>query len=310
MPVYIWNSWYEEDRKNTLQVLLDGDLRKLDCRETLEDLLAFMPSKRLTYSNLVSLYHGFVKIEAIDKLRMKDGRFFNSMAPDVYASMALTSTLQNFWRTAVPYSLAGASHHSTGTASMDTTSAKRFWSEVDIPAHPMIKDIPPSAAICAVESLLQAQEVVPAAKQFNFNAKGLVRRAMEEAVYLPAEHYGRVVETVTHLGEVYGVADEAREAIAQNRNSERPAMLFGYNPLSKFLVLKLDERKVKNIYDATVVCKQISERRSRVFFVRQAARFASSCFRTFGIKSSVDKLLGRARVAQPLLALVWTRILP
>lgn len=289
-PFYFWNQWHQVERRNTLHLELKTESEEFDASEMLHKLFTFSPEHSFHFSELASLYHGFVKTEIINRLRSADGRFFYSSAPDVYASLAVTSAIKKFRRSAQPLTMHGISQHSTGFPSNDTKSMRTFLSEEDIAPHPKIKLAPNSASICAAECLLKVQEHVAEANRFEFDIKKLVETAMKEAVYLSPEVYASIVDSVRYIGKTYDIKDYVDKTTAENPNVKRTNLeFFGYDFFRNHLILKLDDAKVKNVYDATVVCQNILNRQSKTFYLLETSRYLSGLAKNFGLKSSLQK---------------------
>jgi hypothetical protein len=73
---------------------------------------------RESYSRLPCLYNSIVKRSLINDLANKSAnkKFFNSIAPDVFSSIALSSVINKYLLTDYPFSVNGASKHSNGTS--------------------------------------------------------------------------------------------------------------------------------------------------------------------------------------------------
>ncbi len=291
---YFWNQYYKSELRNTLQASLKSSFRKYDSKETVKELLAFKPGSNLNFfSDLACLYHGFIRRDTIDRLRLPDGRFFNSTLPDVYASLVVSCAVENLYQSDVPYSLSGISKHSTGFSSENSQSLQKFLSEIDIPPHPHMKIVPYSYALCTAECILKIQENFPETRKFELNIKGMTRKAMEDAVDLSADNYQFVADAVKYTCEVYGIQEHANQVIAQNPNS--PAIspvILGYNFLNDYLVLKLNE-DVKNIYDATLAYKKLIEKNLYGFYILEGNRFLLSSVKNYGIRNSISKGIRR-----------------
>jgi hypothetical protein len=291
---YFWNQYYKSELRNTLQTSLKSSFRKYDSKETVKELLAFKPGSNLNFfSDLACLYHGFVRRDTIDRLRLPDGRFFNSTLPDVYASLVVSCAVENLYQSDVPYSLSGISKHSTGFSSENSQSLQKFLSEIDIPPHPHMKIVPYSYPLCTGECILKIQENFPETRKFELDIKGMTRKAMEDAVELSADNYQFVADAVRYTCEVYGIQEHANQVIAQNPNSPviSPVIL-GYNFLNDYLVLKLNE-DVKNIYDATLAYKKLVEKNLYGFYILEGNRFLLSSVKNYGIGNSISKGIRR-----------------
>lgn len=291
--IYFWNQFYSENLRNTLHVSFKNNAKKYDSSQLLEKLLTFDPTIALDFNNLACLYHGFVKRETIDKLRLPDGRFFNSILPDVYASLVISFGVKSVYQTNKSYTLHGISKHSTGYASENTQSLQKFLSEADIPPHPNIKVVPVSAVLCTAECLLKVQENFPAARKIQLDVKAMINKAMKEAVAMPAENYVLVAEAVTYTCKAFGIEDYGKQKIAENPNFPiKSPFIPGYNFVSKFLVLKFNN-DVKNIYDATEIYQKINGKNTSRLYLREINRFLSGVVKTYGIRNSINKGIRR-----------------
>lgn len=293
MPVYGWNS-LSSGAKNTLSVPLKYQACRHNSFDLLKKLLEFDKSNPLTYSDLIWLYHGFVKKSEIMKLKNSNGKIFNSINPDIYASVALSSFVNYFWETDKPYSIPGASASSTSNISK-IENLNQFYIDNDMDFHPNFKKAF-SRYIYTAESFLQAKEFIPEANNFDINIEGLINRAIEDAVFLPPEHYAPIAESVRHIGKVYNLEETAEKAVNDNPNDEiaLEKMLHGYNFLSDYLIVKFDENKVKNIYDATLECRKILDNKSFKMRAVESVRFLLSSASNYGIKKSLKKAIKTA----------------
>ncbi len=291
--VYIWNQHYKSELRNTLQISLKSDLQTYDAAEAIKELLEFKPNAKLTFNDLACLYHGFVKRDTIDRLRLPDGRFFNSTIPDVYASLVISCTVETLYQSDVPYTLHGISKHSTGYSSKNSQSARKFISEIDIPPHPNFQVVPFSYALGTAECVLKVQENFPETGKFELNIEGMTRQAMEDAVALSADNYLMVADAVRYTCEVYGIPEYAERVIAQHPNlPDTNTIIPGYNFFSSYLILKFG-KDVKNVYDATLACKKIIEKKLSGFYILEASRFLMNSIKNYGIKNSINKGIRR-----------------
>jgi len=292
--VYIWNQHYKAELRNTLQTSLKSNFRKYDSKKTVKELLAFKPGSNLNFfSDLACLYHGFIKRDTIDRLRLPDGRFFNSTLPDVYAALVVSCAVENLYQSDVAYSLPGISNHSTGCSSENLQSLKKFLSETDIPPHPHMKIVPSSYALCTAECFLKIQDNFPEVRKFELDIKGMTRKAMEDAVNLPVNNYQLVADAVRYTCDVYGIQEHADYVIAHNPNSpDSSPVILGYNFFNNYLVLKLDEN-VKNVYDATLIYQKLVEKNRLGFYILEGNRFLLSSVKNYGIGNSISKGIRR-----------------
>jgi hypothetical protein len=159
---YLWPVTGERDGK--LAVPIGGRSGLRDSATALRRVFAGNDN----YLNLPTLYTGgFAHRRVIDRGRAADGSYFQSQIPDVYSAVTLTSLAENFYWSAVPLAINGASRHSTGTAQFSSNAdAKRpatlFASEPNIPLHPLVPTqddgtVPSSIQALLCECYLQAR---------------------------------------------------------------------------------------------------------------------------------------------------------
>ena len=297
--IYFWSQYYKPELRNTLQTSLKSSFRKYDSKKTVKELLAFKPGSKVDFfTDLANLYHGFIRRDTIDRLRLPDGRFFNSPFPDVYAALVVSCAVENLYQSDVPYTLPGISKHSTGFATENSQSLQKFILETDIPLHSHMKIVPYSYALCTAECFLKIRDSFPEAAQFELDIKGMTRKTMEDAVDLSADNYQFVVEAVRYTCEIYGLQEHADRVIAENPNAPvKSPVILGYHFFNDFLVLKLDEN-VKNVYDATLIYQKLVEKNLFGFYILEGNRFLLSSVKNYGIGNSISK--GIRRISEKL----------
>ena len=130
-----------------------------DGKNTLEALLGY----RLMVDEVPWLYGGFVKYDLIDRVKKKgNGIFFNSRIPDIYSAVVLSSLAQRYLYSSRPFSIAGHSGKSNGSAQMkpaiDSSVTRLFNTEADnIKFHRKVEFIH-THAFLLWESFLQAED--------------------------------------------------------------------------------------------------------------------------------------------------------
>lgn len=115
----------------------------------------------VSYGRSPIVYKGFVRAEAMRRLKVKTGRYFWSSSPDIYSGMALLSELDRYFFTYYPFSVMGGSHHSNGLAYLERKAndqQKRFLIEHDVSFHPKMRPIPGAIHSGILESLLEAND--------------------------------------------------------------------------------------------------------------------------------------------------------
>jgi hypothetical protein len=136
---YTWPNFDGVIRPNRLTVKTGRGYQIRDAKVALRQTL----KGRLNYLELPGVYIGaFAEYETLNRLRDNSGHFFCSKTPDVYAAVALSSTLGWYVYMNQPLSICGASAHSIGASqfgsSTNLSASARFFSEEGIPFHPAI----------------------------------------------------------------------------------------------------------------------------------------------------------------------------
>lgn len=107
---YIWPS----DSSNG-RLLIRHNSYKIEKNIPLQNIQALINDGVILYTkfNLPKLYHGIIKRECLNKLKEKTGYYLGGLSPDIYASVALSSVVQNQFVVDFPISIAGACPKST-----------------------------------------------------------------------------------------------------------------------------------------------------------------------------------------------------
>lgn len=98
---------------------------------------------QLPYSELPMLYNGgFVDFSLLEQAKTTSGRFYASMTPDVYSAIVFSLLIEEYVYVDEPLAINGASSHSGGTATFETSKkarsydpAKKFLMEPNLPFH-------------------------------------------------------------------------------------------------------------------------------------------------------------------------------
>jgi hypothetical protein len=153
-PYYNWPSI--RGQPNTVSIQCAYDLIELDGNIILEGVA----KGRTSYGRLPVLYSGFVSIQSIQNIKKKTGNFFHSISPDVYSGIVLAEELKNYLYSFRPFSISGASNHSTGVAAVtDNIKSQRFFTENKLGINQKIPIIRGSIQTHVAEAFLQAQKV-------------------------------------------------------------------------------------------------------------------------------------------------------
>jgi glycosyltransferase involved in cell wall biosynthesis len=126
-----------------------------------------LTSGRLSFQHFPYLYTGgFVARRAIERGRGQNGRFFQSIIPDMYSAVVLSHKLERYVYSRRPLALAGLSATSTGAAYFGITDKsevrKAFLDEGAIQFDPRLgADVPNSIPLMLLDSGLRAQQQLP-----------------------------------------------------------------------------------------------------------------------------------------------------
>lgn len=175
---YFWPSHADPERQNVLLVPMRNKLAQIDSRRALKQMFDFT----LGYTRGPCIYYSLVAMEAVRKVIARDGRLFHSVVPDVYSSLALASVTDRYLYSTRPFSVAGASRHSTGSSHIGTRPGQNDHSSSSFVAENALKDpefsqVRASMTAIILDSLLRFRECS------RFNAPKIpVRRALRMVV--------------------------------------------------------------------------------------------------------------------------------
>lgn len=155
---YVWPSGPVPSWRNLAIVPLENRLFRYDADRALRDVRDLW----IPYYRCPSLYNSFLDARVLHEVRRRGGTFFHSSIPDAYSGFAALSRLPSYLYSTRPFTLNGASGKSTGVSySGDPNNRgplQRFLAEDDIPPHPLLKPVPGSIVIAAMEALYQAND--------------------------------------------------------------------------------------------------------------------------------------------------------
>ena len=141
----------------------------LDAKKNLQ--LAMKSS--FAYSHLPWIYTGgFAKTELLKKIAKKKGRFFLSITPDLYSSVALSSNIESYAFSHAPFFIGGTSKKSNGAQAFNSSPDKiesiPFFSENKIEFYKGLGNgFIPSLSFLLYECYMQSKTV----RDFDFNIK-------------------------------------------------------------------------------------------------------------------------------------------
>jgi glycosyltransferase involved in cell wall biosynthesis len=120
---YIWPNtgikYYKTDNGNLTIVNFDLKSKIYNTESEIRKLLDSGGQNYLNY-NLVKIYHGIIKKEAMDRVKSITGKYFGGLSPDIYSSVALSLVVDKVLKINYPLTIpgvcrkSGSGHSSTG----------------------------------------------------------------------------------------------------------------------------------------------------------------------------------------------------
>lgn len=198
---YLWPSFFNAERANTLYIKFRSGYRVLDGVEEVKKTLAGTKS----YTDLPCLYTSFVDREVISKVQQFSDNFFHSRIPDVYSGIALSQFVGKYVFADQSLKLFGTSKKSTGVSLVFDTAnqqaAQAFLNEDNLPIHPQLSStLGRSISIIIAESFLQSfkhglnQNLVD-----DFNLSVFLRQALQEAYSSAKGHKSEIIANVREI---------------------------------------------------------------------------------------------------------------
>jgi len=114
---YCWPDYAIENMKNWISLKnREYSIQVIHGRKKLRQVIR----GREAYTKLPCLYNGIIRKALIDRLKSNsiNGVLFNSIAPDVFSGIVLSQVVESYLCTDYPFSVNGASRHSTGISFM------------------------------------------------------------------------------------------------------------------------------------------------------------------------------------------------
>ena len=255
---YFWPDCDMEARRNLLVIHCDPSLNLYDSKRVVYEVINF----KRRYEELPMLYNGFVQADVIGKARNKNGRFFNSITPDIYSGFAVASIIDTYIFSPRPYGLAGVSRHSNGmylTSSNTAASeaSQKYYGENTLSFHPNLV-VCPSFEIVLAEAYLQCQDNIPSANSASpVDIKMCIKRAISNSDLQQKERFAVTVAAVKDIASKHGLESFAGRMIDRHRGAAAELRTpTGYYYFVKRLVLNCsDFYNVNDVYGASLLCK-------------------------------------------------------
>jgi hypothetical protein len=104
---YFWPDYQLKEVAGTARLgRATGQMTWPNVHETLESVLRQYP---IDPQRLPHIYHGLVRTQLMHEIKRRTGRFFDSLAPDYYSTVALSCIAKRFVRASYPVCVSGAS---------------------------------------------------------------------------------------------------------------------------------------------------------------------------------------------------------
>ncbi|SFE01456.1 glycosyltransferase family 2 protein [Spirosoma endophyticum] len=198
---YLWPSFFNADRANTLYIKFRSGYHLLNGKEELQKTLTGTKS----YADLPCLYTSFIDRSVIDKVQTISGAFFHSRIPDVYSAISLAPFAGNYIYADQSLKLFGTSKKSIGASlvydAANQEAAQTFLNEDNLPIHPRLSStLGRSVSIVIAESFLQSfdqglnQEILK-----DFDLTIFIRQALQEAYSSAKGHRAEILTNVREI---------------------------------------------------------------------------------------------------------------
>jgi len=257
---YCWPDHIVDHHKNVLRMSLSTRGYFYDGRKKLKKLRSFS----IGYNDLPCLYNSFIDVNLIKKIKQNSkNAFFRSITPDIYTGIILSSVMGEYIYSKKPFSINGASRHSTGTSQMlphvNLEPSQKFSSEITTSKLDEKLVVCPSTLIYVADSFLKAQQTIPSQKNdFAFNMNLLLYKLMQEAVGGPYERYKIVKKAVYKMCEINNLNSFAKkiDKIFINKPLTED-IRYGLDLTHNLMTLNASIFGVTNVYDASRLCSHI-----------------------------------------------------
>jgi glycosyltransferase involved in cell wall biosynthesis len=111
---YKWPDYASQADAHRLSFRIGGHAELVQSRGLIRELI----SDPRRYHELPMIYNSFIHRDLIDRLRMRTGRVFKAISPDVYSGFAFADLTPEFVSVTRPMGICGTSSQSTGQAAV------------------------------------------------------------------------------------------------------------------------------------------------------------------------------------------------
>ena len=250
---YGWPNCPLAETRNLLIVPLRDGIERRATSAALRDVLAF----RRPYAELPFLYKGVVSMKVVARLRAQSGgTVFHSRIPDVYFGIASCAVIDEYLFCSRPFTLNGASSHSNGTSAFGGPEGKeaerKFLSEDNLAFHPALVFCP-SIPVLVLESLLQAQRLLPSLRQFALSFDDMLTAALRQIVHAPGFVFDEVKDALRRIATDASVSEATRKAVesAVNKPYHPTERVFGHDIFKQRWIINAAHFAIGDCYAAS-----------------------------------------------------------
>ncbi|CAN5530807.1 hypothetical protein BH11BAC1_BH11BAC1_11530 [soil metagenome] len=257
MAIYFWPDYVEDEIKGNLMVSMRPTFKLMDTQTYFK--------KSFDACNCIHLpqvYHGYVKVETIRRLKGNSKTFFNGSSPDIYAGVVLGHALKNHIFSDYPLTIHGLSHHSIGSSNsfsqINNNPSEKFWSENTISFHEKLEKSSSMILIYADAFLLARNHIK---NMPEVDMKNVIKLSLIESdSFNNSAKRDTLIDALTRIAEKNNLKNYFSELLANKNpvNIQSPVRPnYGFNPINEMMIVKTTNIGLKNVYDAFEFCKNI-----------------------------------------------------
>lgn len=249
---YFWPDYSDVSLANLISIPLrsGNKILKLFSEPILKQVSGFSAP----YTRLPQIYTaGIVSYKIINRIKNNTGVFFRSMTPDVYAAVAIASTIEEYAYIDKPFTLKGSSSRSNSNSMSHgyVSDVPHFESEGNLPFHHEL-EYNLTTNMLVWEALLQARDAIPRVNKINVDAVSAMKIIVQEASGKNAEVYKSTMASLEKVAKKLSLETyftDLSKIEHHFKGLETPAL--GMRLFKKALWLNGAEFSVRNVYEAS-----------------------------------------------------------
>lgn len=219
---WIWYMWPKtKDTKVSNQLTINTS--SVTTIEVGVEVVKCVSNFQRPFYHLPMLYNSAISKVIVDKIKSVNGRFFNSMIPDVFSGFAIAMAVENYLSLNYPLSINGASEKSNGQNISIQGSGifKEFKESGQNSTVRFYKDLPyilKSRPVVILEPFFQAKELL----QYSFEAidlKKIYSLILESLTFYNLNDYQ---EDLNEFNKVLENKNELKEWFTSQLNTYKP----------------------------------------------------------------------------------------